>query len=265
LKSFAKPSTAIRHDRLSDKIALDIEARILSGEIAVGDSLPSERDLMAHYAVGRPAVREALLWLNKKGLLAISTGDRAKVTEPNPKEILELLSGAAKMLVARPDGVRLFQNTRTFVECAIAREAAIRVTPAEIKQLEALVLENENCGSDVQAFSATDDAFHHGIAAISHNPLVDALYQSVLELLEEQRRMSLSHPEALERARGAHRAIFEAIRAKDPDRAELEMRKHLATVEETYWEIFKRNRQSDDLLPNSGSTLHRLHNPRSET
>lgn len=249
MKAFAKPTAAIKHDRLSDKIALDIEGRILSGEVAVGDSLPSERSLMAHYGVGRPAVREALLWLNKKGLLSISTGDRAKVTEPNPKDILEMLSGAAKMLVARPDGVRLFQNTRTFVECAIAREAAVRITPSEIERLEAMVVANENCGLDVQAFSLTDDAFHHGIAAISQNLLIDSLYQSVLELLEEQRRMSLSHPNALGWARKAHRAIFEAIRTKNPDQAELEMRKHLATVEETYWDIFNRNESSNGILP----------------
>jgi DNA-binding FadR family transcriptional regulator len=40
---------------------------ILSGELPVGDALPSERELMERFQVGRPAVREALLWLSKKG------------------------------------------------------------------------------------------------------------------------------------------------------------------------------------------------------
>ncbi|ODT12285.1 MAG: hypothetical protein ABS35_40755 [Kaistia sp. SCN 65-12] len=241
---FAKPATVLRRDRLSDQIAQDIEQRILSGELSVGDALPSERDLMAHYGVGRPAVREALLWLNKKGLLAVSNGDRTRVTEPDPKELLELLSGAAKMLVSRPQGVRLFQQTRAFVEVAIAREAAMRASDTEIAQLNALLEANEASADDVEAFARSDDDLHYGIAAIVGNPLVAALYQAVLELLEDQRRMSLSHPQALKKAVGAHRMIFEAIRDHDPDRAEAAMRGHLETVEQTYWDI-RRNRGED--------------------
>jgi DNA-binding FadR family transcriptional regulator len=228
---------------LSDQIARDIEALILSGELSVGDTLPSERDLMAHYGVGRPAVREALLWLNKKGLLAVSNGDRTRVTEPDPKELLDLLSGAAKMLVARPQGVRLFQQTRRFVEAAISREAAQCATDEQIVRLEELLQANEAAKGDVEAFARSDDDFHYGLAAAVGNPLVGALYQAVLELLEEQRRISLSHPEALRKAMVAHRKLFEAIRDHNPDRAEAEMRAHLDTVEQTYWDIRKMERE----------------------
>lgn len=227
----------LSRERLSDKIARDIEARVLSGELVVGDQLPSERDLMAHYGVGRPAVREALLWLNKTGILAVSNGDRTRVTEPDPRDLLQLLSGAAKMLVARPEGIRQFQKTRIFVEVALAREAARLATPEDITALEALVIKNENSADDIPAFSASDDAFHQYIAAIAHDPLLIALYDVVLDLLEDQRRMSLSHPEALSDAALSHRRIYEAIRDRDPDRAEAAMRAHLATVIRTYWEI----------------------------
>jgi DNA-binding FadR family transcriptional regulator len=56
------PPFALKRDRLSDQVARRLESLILSGELAVGDTLPSERDLMERYGVGRPAVREALLW-----------------------------------------------------------------------------------------------------------------------------------------------------------------------------------------------------------
>jgi len=78
---------------------------------------------MERYGVGRPAVREALLWLNKKGFIAVSGGERARVTEPNPRDLLAHLSGAASMLVRRPEGMQLFQQTRLFTEIALAREA----------------------------------------------------------------------------------------------------------------------------------------------
>lgn len=236
MSSFGTP-VHLNRERLSDKIARDIEARVLSGELVVGDQLPSERELMLHYGVGRPAVREALLWLNKTGILAVSNGDRTRVTEPDPRDLLQLLSGAAKMLVARPEGVRQFQKTREFVEVAMAREAARLATADDIAQLEKLLLINQAASADIAAFSVSDDAFHQHIAAISQDPLLDALYQVVMDLLEDQRQMSLSHPEALAKAAAAHRDIFDAIRDHDPDRAEHAMRGHLATVVQTYWDI----------------------------
>lgn len=243
MSSFATPNH-LRRDRLSDQIAKDIEARVLSGELAIGDRLPSERDLMAHYGVGRPAVREALLWLNKTGILSVSNGDRSRVTEPDPRELLQLLSGAAKMLMSRNSGIRQFQKTRTFVEVAIVREAVRLATDADIADLETLLAQNEASAGDIAVFSQTDDAFHHRIASIAQDPLLDALYHVVLELLEDQRRMSLSHPEALTKAMAAHRQIFEAIRDRDADRAEAAMRAHLTTVVETYWDIRERTAET---------------------
>ncbi|WP_421698688.1 FCD domain-containing protein [Ancylobacter sp.] len=236
MSGFGTPAH-LRRDRLSDKIAKDIEARVLSGELSVGDTLPSERELMAHYGVGRPAVREALLWLSKTGMLSVSNGDRTRVTEPDPRDMLQLLTGAARMLVARPEGIRQFQHTRIFVEVALAREAVRLATEQDIAELEALLRVNEASAGDIPAFSASDDAFHHRIARIADDPLLDALYHVVLELLEEQRRFSLSHPDGLGKAMAAHRHIFEAIRDRDADRAEAAMRDHLETVIKTYWDM----------------------------
>ncbi|MFK4826064.1 FCD domain-containing protein [Paenochrobactrum sp. BZR 588] len=236
MNGFSTPAHLSR-ERLSDKIAKDIEARILSGELSIGDKLPSERDLMVYYGVGRPAVREALLWLNKTGILAVSNGDRTRVTEPDPRELLQLLSGAAKLLIARDEGIREFQKTRIFVEVAMVREASRLASDADIAALEKLLIANAESAGDNGLFSKTDDAFHQYIVSIVQNSLLDALYDVVLELLEDQRRMSLSHPDALTKAMAAHRNIFEAIRDRDADRAEAAMRAHLDTVVETYWQV----------------------------
>ncbi len=210
---------------------------ILSGELAVGDALPSERELMERFEVGRPAVREALLWLNKKGLISVSGGEKARVTEPNPKDLIEHLSTAALLLVSRPEGMHLFQQARLFTEVALAREAAKAATAAELSELEVLLQANEATEGDVAEFARTDDDFHFGIARISHNSLVTALYNSVLEVLQEQRHTSLKHADAFDAAIACHRRIFEAIAARDPDRAEAEMRRHLGDVETYYWSV----------------------------
>lgn len=229
---------ALKRNRLFDQIAEHLEKMIYSGELKVGDALPSERELMERFQVGRPAVREAMLWLNKKGLISVSGGERARVTEPDPKDILDQLSGSARFLLSRPQGVQLFQQTRLFVEVSLTREAAKVATATQLADLEALLKANL-VGDDMFEFARTDDAFHFAIARISGNPVVTALYDGVLELLQDQRHTSLQHAEALSAARGCHERIFEAIAAHDADRAEAEMRRHLHDVERFYWSIRK--------------------------
>lgn len=230
------PIQAIKRHRLFDQVAEHLSQMIYSGELKVGDALPSERDLMERFQVGRPAVREALLWLNKKGLISVSGGERARVTEPDPKDILEQLSGAARFLLSQPQGVQLFQQTRLLVEVALAREAARIASPEQIAGLEALFADNV-ASTDIPGFVRTDDAFHFALARITGNPVITALYEGVLELLQDQRHTSLRDPRALAAALGCHEAIFKAIAAHDADGAEATMRRHLQDVETYYWAV----------------------------
>jgi DNA-binding FadR family transcriptional regulator len=231
------PHFTIKRQRLFDQVAQHLETMILSGEVGVGDALPSERELMERFGVGRPAVREALLWLNKKGLISVSAGERARVVEPDPSELLEHLSGAALLFASTPRGMQQFQQTRLFTEVALAREACRWTSSEDVKRLEKLLRENEASADNMDAFAKTDDAFHYGIASLAHNPLIDALYRSVLSVLQDQRYTSLKHRDALQAAMDCHARIFEAIAARDPDRAEEVMRKHLVDVEVFYWDV----------------------------
>jgi DNA-binding FadR family transcriptional regulator len=233
----------IKRQRLFDQVAQHLEAMILSGEVGVGDALPSERELMERFGVGRPAVREALLWLNKKGLISVSAGERARVVEPNPSELLEHLSGAALLFASTPRGMQQFQQTRLFTEVALAREACRWTSADDLKRLEKLLRENEATADNMDAFASTDDAFHFGIASLAHNPLIDALYRSVLSVLQNQRYTSLRHRDALAAAIDCHARIFDAIAARDPDRAEQVMRTHLTDVETFYWDVRSKQAQ----------------------
>jgi DNA-binding FadR family transcriptional regulator len=130
-----------------------------------------------------------------------------------------------------------FQQTRLFTEVALAREACRWTSADDLKRLEKLLRENEASATGMDAFAKTDDAFHFGIASLAHNPLIDALYRSVLSVLQDQRYTSLKHQDALQAAIDCHARIFDAIAARDPDRAEQVMRMHLTHVETFYWEV----------------------------
>ena len=61
----------IRRRKLYEEVALRIEELIREEQLDPGDQLPSERELMATFGVGRSAVREALLSLQKMGLVTV--------------------------------------------------------------------------------------------------------------------------------------------------------------------------------------------------
>lgn len=82
--------------KLSEMVEEELEQMIRRREFAEGEQLPSERELMTFFNVGRPSVREALAALKRKGLVQISNGERARVSRPSADTIIGELSGMAK-------------------------------------------------------------------------------------------------------------------------------------------------------------------------
>lgn len=229
--------TPIRRRKLSEEVALRLEAMIQEGGYRQGDQLPSERELMKQFGVGRPAVREALFALQTMGLVAINSGERARVTRPTPKLVIESLAGAARLLLSRPDGVRHFQDARTFFEIGLARHAAAHATEADLAELGRALEENRKSIGNIRRFEQTDMAFHYVLAVIPRNPIFTAIHGAIAEWLMEQRTITLTYPGQNEVAYRAHEAIYEAIAARDPDRSERVIREHLDQVAGLYWEV----------------------------
>ena len=65
----------IQRRKLSDSVQDRVLSMIKSGDLAPGSPLPSERELMSSFAVGRPAIREALQNLQRMGLVEIRHGE----------------------------------------------------------------------------------------------------------------------------------------------------------------------------------------------
>ncbi len=230
-------SGAVRRRKLYEDVAARLEGMIHDGHFLPGDQLPSERDLMKQFGVGRPAVREALFALRKMGLVAVNSGERAKVTRPTLEAVVESLSGAARHMLSARDGVRSFQQARSFFEAGLARHAAEHAGDDDLRELgRALAANRESIGS-IKDFERTDVAFHYVLALIPRNPIFAALHEAMVSWLTEQRTITLQHPGQNEIAYRAHEQIFAAVSAGDPDRAERVIRAHLDQVSETYWTI----------------------------
>ena len=77
----------IERKKLFEHVAAHLEAQILPGKLRPGDQLPPERDLQTSFGVGRPAIREALIALQKAGLVELTNGARARVLMPTASHI----------------------------------------------------------------------------------------------------------------------------------------------------------------------------------
>ncbi|MFL5258584.1 MAG: transcriptional regulator NanR [Hyphomicrobiales bacterium] len=229
----------VRPQKLYEQVADRLEGQILDQTYAAGDLLPSERDLMREFGVGRPAIREALFHLRTMGLIELRSGERAMVTRPTAGVMVESLSGVARHMLAQPDGVKDLQGVRLFFEVGLARHAARHATGQDLKTLESALEANRQAIGDLPRFERTDVDFHYVLAVIPRNPIFPAIHAAMVEWLVQQRHVTLTwsgRKGTAQQAYESHRTIFEAIIARDADRAEQAMREHLANVANVYWE-----------------------------
>jgi GntR family transcriptional regulator, sialic acid-inducible nan operon repressor len=225
---------AIERQKLSDRVVALLEDEIVRGVRPLGDQLPSERELMRLFGVGRPAIREALFTLRRKGLVKVGNGTRARVTQPTPAAILGELSGAARHLLEQPGGQQHFQEARTFFEIALARYAARHSTAKDVARLEAALAANRASIDDLPAFKRTDIDFHFVLAEIPRNPIFPAIHDAMVDWLTNQRDVTLEVAGQVQIAYKAHERIFKAVASRDADAAEKAMAAHLKQLYQVY-------------------------------
>lgn len=234
---FPAVKSPIRRRKLHEDVAVRIEEMIREGRYPAGSHLPSEREIMLELGVGRSAVREALLSLQKMGLVVLSSGERARVTAPTATALIQELSGAARHLLAQEGGIRRFQEARMLFEIGLVRLAAKQATAEDLVRLKDALEANRLSIGDRAAFLETDVAFHYVIATIPQNTIFESLYNAVVEWLKEQRDVSGRTPQSSELAYAAHKRIFDAIAAGDSIEAQTAMQEHLEQVSTLYWQV----------------------------
>jgi DNA-binding FadR family transcriptional regulator len=225
---------SVKRRKVHEDVAEQIEDQILSGGLQEGASLPSERGLMEAFNVGRPAVREALLLLQRGGFIEVSSNGRPIVTRPTTTNVLEQLSGSARFLLSSKEGERSFQDARRLFEAAIARNAAEIATPEDIERIGAALKANREAIGNAEAFERTDVEFHLVIASIGENPVFTALHAAIAEWLTNQRAVSLRIPGVEASAFQSHELIYNAISAHEPEKAWHAMDQHLKYIMRQY-------------------------------
>lgn len=222
--------------KLSEMVEEELEQMIRRREFTEGEQLPSERELMAFFNVGRPSVREALAALKRKGLVQISNGERARVSRPSADTIIGELSGMAKDFLSHPGGIAHFEQLRLFFESSLVRYAAEHASDEQIEKLMQALKINSQSLDDNALFIRSDVEFHRVLAEIPGNPIFMAIHVALLDWLIAAR------PTVPERELHEHNSvsyqqhivIVDAIRRRDPDEADRALQTHLNSVSATW-------------------------------
>jgi GntR family transcriptional repressor for pyruvate dehydrogenase complex len=216
-----------RSPRLTDTIADRLLEAIVDGRLAPGALLPSERELGAQFGVSRTVIREAIRALTTRGVVEVLSGRGVRVIQLDTASVTDamslLLRGESSIDFPKVHEVRLMLETH------IAGLVAERSSPADHDALDALIVAWQQAGSDIFAAARVDFDFHRTLAACTGNELFVLLIDALSGALMEERRRTLLVPKhSLAKVYGEHRAIVEAIKARDPDDARAAMAAHLA-------------------------------------
>ncbi|MGB0659034.1 MAG: transcriptional regulator NanR [Mangrovicoccus sp.] len=227
--------TPIRRKKLSDEVQDRLLAHIREKQLRPGDVLPSERELMALYQVGRPAIREAMQDLQRMGLIEIRHGGRPKLARPSLDGLLSQMGTSIDHLLTHSDqSLGHLKEARILLETEMARIAAQRRTDEDIEALTALIDAQDLARDDSASFLDHDGAFHARIAEISGNPIFQAVSQAIFGWLRlfhiEQVRKRGLEPLTL----AEHRLILRGIKEGDAEAAAEAMQDHLTRVNSLY-------------------------------
>jgi GntR family transcriptional repressor for pyruvate dehydrogenase complex len=228
-------SVTLERRKLFELVAEHIEGLIVSGKLKAGDLLPPERGLQQAFGVGRPAVREALITLERLGLIEIGSGMPARVARPSVAALLNNLMPSVRYLLSTEEGSRQLQAVRLLVEVGLVRQAARQADDAFVAALRDAFENNRSQRADIAAFSASDVQFHYVIARFAGEPAILSIHEVISRWLTEQREVALREPGMMDLALDHHARILAAIEARDADAAEAAMRTHLAAVQASYW------------------------------
>jgi len=220
----------LRATRLTEQFVERFEELILSGQLKIGQKLPSERELARQLGVSRPVVHEGLVELAARGLVTIQPRVGTVVNDYRRDGSLALLSS----LLSRadrgldPDLLEGLLELRRVLEVETARLAALHRTDDDMAELERLLAAEATVDpTDHQAVVDLDFALHHRIALASGNPIYAMLLKSCEPAHRNLASAFFTVPGTLVVVADLHTELVEAVRSRDAARSAAVMQRLL--------------------------------------
>ena len=200
---------------------------IINGRFQSNERLV-EADLSRMFLAGRTAIRAALVRLDQEGLVAREPNRGARVRLVSDREALEI------------------EQVRFALEQLLARQAATRMTPADLVDLRNILHEMTDRveAGDPLGYSELNSRFHQKIWAIADQKVAATLVANLKSQSIRFQYRTILQPGRPHNSLHEHRLIVDALAAGDPDASEAAMREHLTRVVDTLKSAIARH-QSD--------------------
>ncbi len=202
-------------ERLSDRLAARLIAQIDKGALKPGDRLPTEAQLSIDHGVSRSVVREAVHQIKSRGLLRSRQGSGVFVAAAPAQQPLAF---DPKVLDSM-DAVLQVVELRRVLEGEIAALAAQRATRVQVASLRRAMKAIDEAMAGGTDGVAEDLAFHRAIGEATGNPQFSRLLAFLEQYLYEAMRVTKGNEarrkDFMDQVRAEHRAIVDAIAARD--------------------------------------------------
>ncbi len=219
----------LQSSSLTTVVQQEIERGILQGEYAPGSKL-IEATLAQKMGVSRGPVREAFRMLEEAGLVRNEKNRGVFVRDIPIDEAIEIF------------------DLRATMDQLVGRRLAEHITPAQLKEIKALVdaMEKAVKAEDAYKYHLLNLKFHDRLVEMAGNSKLTSIYRKLIKELSLFRRLNLADGWLLPISAGEHRAILKAIASGDPDAAGKAMFDHaMDSKERTIENDLRRQSRAD--------------------
>jgi GntR family transcriptional repressor for pyruvate dehydrogenase complex len=218
-------------ERLSDRLAVRLAGHIRGGNLKAGDRLPTEAQLSAEHGVSRATVREAVHQLKSLGLVVSRQGAGVFVAPPPAHRPLDFDPQVLEDIGAVVHVVEV----RRVLESEMAGLSAQRATRVQMAGLKRALAAIDKAVAEGRDGVAEDMAFHRTIAECCGNPQFGRILGFLGQYLHEAMRVTRANEarrvDFMQQVRDEHRAIVDAIAARDAAGARRAALRHMVNGE----------------------------------
>ena len=223
----------VKRTHLPDLIIKRFEEMLVSGRLKPGDKLPTERELMELFSVGRTTIREVLKALSVLGV--IKRTKEGTYIEDISKMFMSPIS--RQIIVQQHDFGKIYE-ARSVLEVSLAGLAAERASDQDLVELETVLMDMKTLiEGDDQAFIESDVTFHQQLAKLAANEVLYNIFISVREMVIEAQMKVVGIPGIKQKAFEQHLAIYEAVKERDKEKAEAVMLAHVNNIKQYVSEV----------------------------
>ena len=194
---------------LYEEVAEQLRQRIFRRELEPGSWI-DELKIAEEFGISRTPLRGALKVLAAEGLVTMKVRRGAYVTEMSEKDLRDVY------------------HLLSLLESDAAGVVAERATPEQQQTLRDLHAELESAAGNREAFFSVNERFHMALLDMADNRWRSQMVADLRKVMKLNRHNSLFKQGRIEDSLSEHRAILDAMLARDAEGTRRAMQAHFA-------------------------------------